>query len=349
MFRSRLTGAFVLAAGTLAALPGASQIPVSDWEERPDARAPAGLVDDRIPGRGQLEAFVSVSATSYQDLLAGTDEIPPSLVLSGVQPNWPPFDAAPLSGSRQRYELELRLGVIEWFGASIRVPWVVHSTEFFAANQLRGSPQVSGVGDVEISLLYALHEPWPYRAHLIAGVSLPTGATDERGRLPDDPGIDRILPYSMQPGDGTFALLPGAVFVAENDAGTVGLKANARIPLGENDRGWTRGTVVEGHLWMAYRFTDWVSGSARLSVRNTGNLSGFDPAVDRWSTPPANPDLQGGTRFDLPLGVNIHFPEGPLRGNHLRAEFVLPVHQDLDGPQLRARYGGTISWGITFF
>jgi len=347
MLRSCLTVTLLLAMGMVPAFHGAAQIPVADWTERPDSRAPAGIVDDVLLRRGQVEVLYNLSAMSYEDLLAGTDEVPPILVLTGAEPNWPAFDAVPLSGSTQRHELEVRMGILSWLGASIRVPWVMSSIDF-ATNQLRGSPSTSGVGDVELHVLYGLHDQWPYRAHVGAGVSLPTGSVDERGRMPDDPGIARILPYPMQPGDGTLNLLPAAVFVAENEAGTVGLRANARIPIGKNDREWTRGTVVEGHVWMAYRFTDWVSGSARISFRNIGNLSGFDPSVNRWSTPPANPDLQRGTRAELPLGVNFYFPEGPLRGNRLRAEFILPVHQDLDGPQLRARYGAAFSWGITF-
>jgi len=348
MLRSRLTVLALLMTGLIPALQAEAQTPVRDWTDRPDDRAPAGIRDDGILRQGQLELLYNLHVMSHEGILAGTDEIPVALVISGADFNWPPFDTAPWSMTRQRHELEMRFGMLDWLGASIRVPWILASGEF-VTEQLRGSPSVSGIGDVELHLLYGLHDVWPYRAHVSAGVALPTGSVNERGRLPDDPGLDRILPYSLQPGDGTVVLLPSAVFASENEAGTVGIKANARIPVGENDRGWTRGNVVEGHVWMAYRFTDWVSGSARITYRNTGNIDGFDPDVNRWSTPAANPDLQGGTRIELPLGVNFFFPEGPLQGNRLRAEFILPVHQDLDGPQVKARYGAALSWGITFF
>jgi hypothetical protein len=177
-------------------------------------------------------------------------------------------------------------------------------------------------------------------------VALPTGSVEEIARLPNAPSSDQILPYPLQPGDGSLVVLPGADFVAENEAGTVGLRAHARVPVGENDRGWTRGTVFEGNVWMAYRFTDWVSGSVRINYRKTGNVDGFDPEVDAFGTPMAHPELQGGTRIELPIGINVRFAEGPLSGNMIRAEFILPVHQNLDGPQIKAKYGAAFSWSV---
>lgn len=348
MTRSRRTAILLVALALATAGTASAQLPVDDWTARPDDRAPAGLGEDALLRQGGLEILYNLRVMSHEDLLAETDEIPPVLVLSGAPPHWPAFDMVPLTHSTQRHELELRIGVLDWLGASVRVPWVVHSAEF-ATQQLVGSPSNAGIGDVEFHLLYALHDTWPYRAHVAAGVALPTGSVDAVDRLPNQPLQDQILPYTMQTGDGTVALLPAAVFVAENEAGTVGLRANARIPIGENDRGWTRGTVVEGHVWMGYRFTDWVSGSARLTVRRTGSVEGFDPAVDRFSTPSAHPELQGGTRIELPIGINLRFAEGPLARNRIRAEFILPVHQNLDGPQIKAKYGAALSWGVQLF
>lgn len=348
MLRSRLTATLLLIIGLASAQAGTAQLPVEEWTERPDARGPAGISDDRLLAEGGLEILYNLRVMSFENILAGTDEIPAQLVLSGAPPNWPAFASVPLTMSKQVHELELRVGIFDWLGGSIRVPYISTSAEF-ATEQLIGSPSQSGIGDVELSLHYGLHDIWPYRAHISAGLALPTGSTDAIGRLPDQPLQDRILPYPMQTGDGTVAILPAATFIAENEAGTVGLRANARIPFGENDREWTRGSVVEGHIWMAYRFTDWVSGSARLTFRKTGNIEGFDPEVNRFSTPSANPGLQGGTRVELPIGINIRFAEGPLARNQLRAEFILPVHQNLDGPQIKAKYGAALSWGVRVF
>jgi hypothetical protein len=48
------------------------------------------------------------------------------------------------------------------------------------------------------------------------------------------------------------------------------------------------------------------------------------------------------------VGVNFRFPEGRLGGHRLHFEIVIPVHQDLDGPQLKPSTGAAISWGFAF-
>jgi hypothetical protein len=313
---------------------------VESWTDRPDARAPAGLSDDVILPPRAIEVIYTARVTTHEDILFGTDEIPPILVLQ----DW---DMVPLSMTVTRHEFEVRGGVLSWLGISLLVP-LQHTSVEFTTGQITGTPTSLGLGDLELRALYSLHDTWPYRAHLVGGISLPTGAVSHEDTMPDRPSEDATLPYPMQPSDGTFALMPGAVFVAENAAGTVGIRADARIPIGENGRDWTRGQRFTGNVWMAYRFTDWVSGSVRVTFRRTGNVEGFDPALNAFGSPMAIPQLQGGTRVDVPIGVNFMFPEGPLSGNRLGGELILPVHQDLDGPQIAAGYGVALSWGVAF-
>jgi len=336
----RLTASLVLALALAQAGPGHAQVPVDDWTERPDARAPSGVGEDALPAPRTFEAEYHFQVMQYDQIRFGTDEVPPILVLQ----DW---DMVPLTMTTQRHEIELRAGYLEWLAFSARIP-VRHVSAELATLDTQGIVSSFGIGDVELYALYGLHDRWPYRAHLIGGAAFPTGRSDDADRLPNAPQTDRVLPYPMQPGEGTFALLPGAVLVAENEVGTVGFKVNARIPVGENSAGWNRGTSVDGQLWMAVRFTDWVSGSARLQYQSLAGVSGFDANMDPQSSPMAHPNLHGGTRLLVPIGVNLAFPEGALRGNRLRAELVLPVHQDLDGPQMGANAGAAFSWGMTF-
>jgi len=322
--------------------PTESQTVSEDWTERPDSRAPAGLRQDALLAPGAFEVSYRMEILGYEGMKVGTQEVPAILVLR----DW---DLAPLSMTVQRHAVELRAGILDWLGASALIPFHHISAEL-ADDQVRGSPSASGVGDIEVHTLIGLHDTWPYRAHLIAGASLPVGSVDEAGQLPNVFGSnpERTLPYPMQPGDGTFAFLTGAMFVAENAAGTVGLRGGARIPVGENDRGWTRGNSYDAQAWMAYRFTDWVSGSVRISYLKTGNLTGSDTAMDAFSSPLAHPDLQSGSQVSLPIGINLRFPEGRLEGNRIGIELLVPVHEDLDGPQLTPSSGLALSWGVAF-
>ena len=143
-------------------------MPIEDWTERPDARAPAGVNEDALLAPGAFEARYSVEVVAFEGLKVGTDEIPAVLVLR----DW---DLAPLTMTTQRHEVEVRAGIFDWLGASATLPFQYTSTEF-VDEQFRGNPTASGIGDVELHGLIGLHDIWPYRAHLIAGLSLPTGS-----------------------------------------------------------------------------------------------------------------------------------------------------------------------------
>jgi hypothetical protein len=325
------------------AQPGSAQLPVENWTNRPDSWAPAGVTEDAIPEQRKFDVIHHSRLMSYDGLLVGTDDYDPILVLMGQQVQW---EMAPIAMTVQKHDIEVRMGILEWLGASARLP--IHHTSVDLITVQSGATSTSlGIGDLEVHALYGLHETWPYRAHLSLGAAFPTGSVAQADFMPNEPGQERILPYPMQPGTGVFSLLPGGTFVAENGRGTVGFQVNARLPLGENGRGWTPGTVFASNVWFSARFSEWVSGSVRLVYRKTGAMNGFDPAVNPGSSPMAHPALQGGTLRELPIGVNINFAEGALRGNRLRAELILPGHQDLDGPQLKAKYGAAFSWGMS--
>ncbi len=338
-------GAALLLAG--AAAPVGAQLPVQDWTDRPDARAPSGIRGDALLAPRTFDVRYQLRTVSFETILHGTDEIPPIWVFQ----DW---EMAALSMSSQRHELEVEYGILDWLGASLRVPYIYHSTEFAYAvdagsdHYRFGSTTSGGIGDIELHLLYGLHDAWPYRAHLTAGVSLPSGSVARGGETPDRPGQTQVLPYGMQPGDGTWGLLPGAVFVAENEFGTVGIQAEARIRVGENNRDWSRANEFQANVWMGYRFTDWVSGSFRVNYQTAGEISGFDPEMNPSRSPMHLPWTYGGTRVMIPVGMNIAFPEGPLRGNRASVEFLIPGHQDLNGPQLKMKYGATLTWAVSF-
>jgi hypothetical protein len=340
MPRSYLTHALALAAFLLPAGSAQGQLPVETWTDRPDARGPAGLTDDLLIGAGEIELLFSAEYSSFEGHLVETQEYPDLLVLN----DW---TTVPLSMNRQRLQVEFRYGIKEWLSSSIRLPVSYQSVEIAAISGATESPSALGLGDIEAQVLYTLHDMWPYRAHLIGGISIPTGPTGVEGPNPAS-ATDETLPYPVQPGSGTFALLPGLVFVAENGSGTVGLKTDFRLPFGENSRGWRRGSQFNGHLWMAYRFSDWLSGSLRVTASKTGDVAGGDPTVDPVLTPMGDPTLQGGTRVVVPIGINFMFPRGPYWANRLGAEFILPLHQNLDGPQIRQSVGASILWALEF-
>lgn len=332
--------AVAAAAGLVLTAGGAAaQVLETDWTERPDRYASAAVTGDLVPTHGGLDLRVVFVSEVLQDILVGQTEVPPIMVLQ----DWA---MVPLSHSRQRVQLELGTGLTEWLGAVVRVP-LIHQSAEFASLQDLGRVETTGIGDAELALFARIHDMWPIRAHVSAGMAFPSGSVDGRGRLPDAPDEERILPYALQHGAGSFAFLPSATLATENQHGTVGLKAAGRVYLNDNDRDWRPGNQFEGTVWMLYRFNDWVAGSLRLTVDRWSDVSGADPAHDFLASPMHFPGATGGTRVSLPLGLNLLFAEGPLSGHRIQGELLVPVHHDLSGPQLRSHWGGAISWGYT--
>ena len=324
----------------LTASPALAQIPVSDWTERADRHGPAGIRGDILPPARSLDLRLQLTSRSYEDHLVGRDEIPPILVLQD-------FEMVPLSRTALTVAIEAQVGIWNWLALGVRAPFVYNEAEF-ATQGLVGSVDASGIGDLEAHLMVGLHNRWPVRAHVGAGVSFPTGSVTHAGFTADQPGTSRILPYPLQTGSGTLAVLPSGTLAVENEHGTVGLHATGRIHLAENDRNWQPGDAFEGNVYMQYRFNDWVSGSARVAVARWNDVAGADPAVQPQASPMHWTQAQGGTRLEIPLGMNLRFAQGALQGHRLGAEILLPVQQNLNGPQLRSTWGVAASWGYTF-
>jgi hypothetical protein len=188
------------------------------------------------------------------------------------------------------------------------------------------------------------------RFHVHGGVSVPVGAIDENDVTPFSDPEPTELPYTQQLGSGTFDLLPGFVFNIQNAKASLGIQGRATIRLGENDRGWTLGDVYQGTLWAGYKATDWVSVSLGTRYSTWGNVEGYDQDLDPNESPAHNTLTQAGWRVDLPVGMNFVFPEGQFEGHRFGFEFLLPIHQDLDGPQLRQNWslaaGWSMDWGL---
>ncbi len=69
----------------------------------------------------------------------------------------------------------------------------------------------------------------------------------------------------------------------------------------------------------------------------------FDPIED----PAENGKARGGTRFLIGPGLAYDLP-GPGEGQRLALELSVPVHQDLDGPQLEQDWTLTTGWQWAF-
>jgi len=312
---------------------------------RPDGHAPIGLREDRTLSAGQFELGIKYINDRFKGQGAGTDSLSVDEVLTM-------FDVTPTLLTERGVEANLMVGVTRHLTLSATGTFVQKKMDYLGGIQdepsllLYYQTQALGPEDVKVSALYNILERAGVRVHVHAGVSIPIGAIDSQDEVPGN--LDEVqLPYQQQLGSGTFDLLPGATASIQNESSSLGFQFTSEIRMGENDRGWALGDLYQFATWGGYKANDWVSVSAGVTYLRWGNVEGYDTDLDAFENPANNTLAQAGWRVELPLGVNFVMPEGRLGGHRFGLEARLPLHQNLDGPQLRHDWSIVAGWQKT--
>ena len=187
----------------------------------------------------------------------------------------------------------------------------------------------AGIGDISLAALYKFHNTDDLQFHGGLGLSLPTGSIDEEDDTPM--GDDMHLPYSMQLGSGTIDLKPSITYLGTAEHMSWGAQASAVLRMGENDNEYTLGNRTNLTAWYAYNQHKKATLTARLDYQSWGNIDGEDSELTMMPSmnPNADPELRGGSRLDLGIGLN-----STIHNHKLSIEILFPIYQDLDGPQM---------------
>ena len=331
-----MRGTTVLAAALLlaAAAPAAAQ--QYTWsDDRPDGVAPIGIWGDHMVRAGSLEGGYKFTHATASGLVFGKNDVTEASVLELG------FNFVPLERTVQMHEADVAVGVTDWLTVAARGGWVTINRTT-ANDSVLFFNQTSGISDIQADALWDVYHQGAYRAHLHTGLIIPTGAVDETGSF--GPNANVQLPYDMQIGTGSWAVVPGATVEVMNDAGSVGVQMRGVFPLNNNSRGWKPGARIEGALWAGYRFNDFVSVSGGFRAMQQGAIKGFDASLETLRDPG---DLALSTRtkkVEMPLGMNLRIPGGALAGQRLSIEAVWTVHEETDGPLLKDDWALHLGW-----
>jgi len=305
---------------------------------RPDGHAPIGVMGDHMHGAGEWMVSVRAMRMHMDGMRDDQDRLSDQQVFDRgfmITPTEMDMDMLMFGGMYAPTD-DLTL--------SVMVPFIENTMDHATASGGRFSTRSSGVGDVAVGGLYSLFEGDGHRVHLNAAVSIPTGSVTERD---DTPAMqDAKLPYPMQLGTGTWDLLPGLTWLLQRGDWSFGAQGIFRFHLGTNSEEYRRGNRIDATAWGARRAGP-VSFSLRVAAAHWDDLQGSDPDLPPPTAtvvPTARPDLQGGDRVDVLLGVNSH----GLGGHRLAAEVGLPAYQDLNGPQLETDWLLTLGYQYSF-
>lgn len=201
-----------------------------------------------------------------------------------------------------------------------------------------------GIGDTSLGVIYGLDSGKKRGRQINASLalSIPTGSNTQEDQVLAPTGMTPTLrlPYPMQLGSGTFDLKPA--LTARDRWGRLGAGAQALgvIRLGQ-DEGYNLGDRAELSIWTSFEPAHWVSFSSRLKATFQGRIDGIDPLIVA-PVQTANPDFQGGETVEALIGVNFAGQAGWMQGNRLALEFGLPLHRNLNGPQLETDWTLTV-------
>jgi len=210
----------------------------------------------------------------------------------------------------------------------------------------RFTTKSSGIGDIRVGALISLFKREDHRAHIGLGLALPTGSAGHRDFIV--PMGSTHLPYPMQTGSGSWSFLPSATYTGKSGDWGWGAQLNGAIRLAENRRGYRLGDRLNTTAWFSRDLCEALSTSLRLNFDHWGNIHGSDRDLTLTAPPTADPRRRGGDRLEAGIGANYVFQNGTLRGVRLAAEFLHPITQKLDGPQLETDWNLTIGLQYAF-
>ena len=307
---------------------------------RPDGHAPAGIMSDHVHLKGQWGFSYSLqsqtSVGNYQQAQAISDQ----QVLQN-------YAMVPQNMQMVMHMFMVMYGITDHITAMLTLPYQQNDmTMRMPANGMvmPGMPtgtnypstmstNTGGLGDIHLEFLYKVLDQGARRLIGGLGLSLPTGSINEKGTTLL--GENTLLPYGMQLGSGSYALLPSLTYVVQKCQWSMGANSIANVQLSPNSLGYTSENQLVTSAWLGYRWFRSLSTSIRLEYLTQSGIQGFNSttALLAANDPNSNTLNTGGNRLNAYIGLNLYKPQQPLRGMRLALEYGLPVYQSYNGIQ----------------
>lgn len=321
---------------------------------RPVPPAPLGTrFVEPLEGK-QMRVRYQYTHSKYQGLLIGDRDAPPGYVRNDL---YIPYVETPRALDVTTHLVEVAYAPHPRTTLALQIPFVQKDLETLEGDSgYRRKDQTDGVGDIAIALIVPFIRKGRESSHVHIAFDIPTGDI----RKEDFAG--NRLPYDSQLGNGTFDFEWGWTYRGEYDWLSWGGQATGRHALEENGLEYREGSRFDASLWGGVRLFAGLSASVRVGWQKQNNLHGHDRQFDKIvianpfppppdqrlpNDPAENGKARGGTRFLVGPGLAYDF-SGVLAGQRLAVELTVPVHQDLDGPQLEQDWTLTTGWQWAF-
>jgi hypothetical protein len=304
---------------------------------------PIGVMGDHLHPQGDWMVSYRYMHMKMEGSLEGSDHISNRQILSPTGKN---FLVTPTEMTMDMHMLGMMYAPTGNLTLMLMAPYILYSMDHRTRMGTTFTTGSEGIGDVRFGVLYGLSQWNGQHMHLNLGLSAPTGSINEKD---DTPAGKVRLPYPMQLGSGTWDLLAGLTYGGQRGKWAWGSQAMGTVRLqDENDNDYRLGNRLELTAWVVRDIAQGWNSSLRVAAQAWGDVQGADPELNRNLVPTADPDLRGGRRVDVRVGVN-HMTNGDVHEGHtFGIEAGVPAWQNLDGPQLRTRWTLMAGWQYGF-
>lgn len=340
MVRKSLLVALLLAIAS----PLAAQEEGYTWtSHRPDGIPPDGVTNGEVLKQGRIVVSYRFENLHSRGLWEGTDSFP-------VDSAFGRYRQVPLSSAYRTHYATLALGVTDELTLVFEGSYAQRDRQQIAQTNVGNvvyTTRAHQLGDSRVTALYQFFDQGAWRANLEAGALIPTGEINVYAETPEStPGV-QAMPYDMQIGAGTFAVLPGLTVQTQNERGSVGAQLRGTFFFGTNSNHYRLGNRYFLTGWAAMPISSYFSVSARVAWQKWDRIDGANPNLQAGFDPENDVYYLGGQRVDIPIGVNFIVPEGsPLAGQRLSLEAVFPVYHKFDRAQLGLDWGLNLGWRV---
>ena len=312
---------------------------------------PRGVMGDHLHKPGEYMLSYTYMRMDMGGNRIGTDSLSPSEVITHTSVTGGSLRVVPTEMTMGMHMIGGMAGITDWLTGMIMVPYLDNKMDHITYNMM-GTAQIgtfttesSGLGDIEVAGIASLLKDGQHSVNGGLGISLPTGSIDETDDVLAPSGMRPTfrLPYAMQLGTGTYDLKPRVTYTYLSDAWVFGGSYSARLHLGRNDEGYTRGDWHEVTGWVGYQFDETLGVSTSLTARTEDKIDGQDTAITA-PVQTANPDYYGGEKIKLGLDGAWKF----YKQNTIKAGVSVPLYQDLNGPQMEDDYAFNLRFETAF-
>ncbi|OEK09765.1 alpha amylase [Flavivirga aquatica] len=308
---------------------------------RPDGHAPISVMADHVHHKDEFMFSYRYMTMDMQQLRQDTDDATSADAHAR-------YMVAPQDMTMNMHMLGAMYAPSDKITLMIMANYIKNDMNLEMRNGNRFTTNTSGLGDVSVSALYSIFNKNRKALHAQIGVSIPTGNIEEKDVLPVSMGNAVQLPYPMQTGTGSFGTKLGLTYLGQSDKFSWGHQLTGMININDNDQDYKFGNKYSFNNWFAAKTGDNLSVSIRLEGLLIDEIEGTSNLLNPMMVTTADIANSGGTYINSGFGLNYLITKGSLKGLRFATECSLPLHQDLNGIQLKQNYNLTFGMQYAF-